>query len=732
MAVKIDVTEKAFTPERMLCVDADGVHIYSDHTDYYVRAYDKNFSTVSTSAVASGHVIQRIFSTKIPGLIFVSGVSGQAPNNLYKLFRSADWGATWTEVLQIGFSNIDGHVGGVSTLDHSICDLNGVLYFGEYNVAQSRIPGSTYDKVTIYQSTDLGITWASIMEWNTNNTNQIRHVHAMLEYRGFIYVCLGDSGNQAGIIRWDPSIGVWENNLTLPSFTDRPGFNVVYGSQRYRAVHILFKGDYGYLMSDNDTVDMDNKGIFRFKLDFSEYERVNSDIVNFVGHVGWGGIISENGTLFLADSLQSTATDSNINIWSSTDGIDWKIVGKFGCNLTANTLNFMNFNKQLVINNNLSRSSGKGGISTVFVSEQGDYKMGDIPTIIHPVYFIDPMGIDNITVGRGWTPNMPYQTLSYALLNNRITPGARIKLSEGSYNHAAVIPVFNANAFPGTGPVLIEGAGSEKTIVSKGLDTSGTYLVYHTITGGDCIYKDFWMYNNSVAAPQNILQVGTTADLPTIMSIGMKWGNKDAPGHVSNTQFKIFGKLLLINSIVYARLDQLEPMINLKYETASVAGSGTVLYGGKPQIYSSILGVNVSMVNCIFDEFSLATVWSESPANIKPIIKNCMFRSTETTTPFSGTVDTANVDYNIAIDLPYSNEYGPHSLYINPILDAAYKITKGSIAVKAGVVADGISQPDKFGKFIEGRPNIGIDLGAGATTKGRARILDLSSNNSFF
>ncbi|HEX2975793.1 MAG TPA: hypothetical protein VHO68_07640, partial [Bacteroidales bacterium] len=280
--------------------------------------------------------IARIYGTSTPGLIFV--VASSASNN-FILVRSADGGLTFEKVFVFGEGNNAGGTNspnvrmlrGLLELTHDLPGGGGkgTLFIGEYNFYKPRTPGGLNDRVRIMKSEDNGKTWIKVMEWNTNGTNQVGHVHAMKQdpYTGEIYICVGDANGKAGIIKWNGA-SAWSDNATLKDLSGRTGFSVFTGSQRYRVCDVLFDENYFYTFADTQTPNNrsgSESGIWRGAKDFSSYTRMNNHIFDYDPmHIGWFGVKIDNRFIFTTareTEGKSVWREANTQVYTSDDGL---------------------------------------------------------------------------------------------------------------------------------------------------------------------------------------------------------------------------------------------------------------------------------------------------------------------------------------------------------------------------------------------------------------------------
>jgi hypothetical protein len=261
-----------------------------------------------------------IFSTSTDGLVFVVGA---ASGNLYKLYRTDDFGDTFAEVLNIG-DNAGTHVADIYALQAGLCDatINGsrVLLLGEYNVNSSRVSGGANDKVRIMKSTDDGVTWTPAVTWNTSG-HQARHIHGITQdpYTGRIYVCVGDFPDH-GFISWN-GITAWQDNRTVANYQNYLTFKSLnytrMGLDAATALNIVFTENHIHWITDNAQVDAGTTGIWRATKDFENWERMDSSINPSYPCDGWTGVVTPTGKIIFANVVYILRT------WSASATGAW-------------------------------------------------------------------------------------------------------------------------------------------------------------------------------------------------------------------------------------------------------------------------------------------------------------------------------------------------------------------------------------------------------------------------
>lgn len=135
--------------------------------------------------------------------------------------------------------------------------VNGVThyYIGEYSVATGRVDGGAKDAVKVHRSIDGGTTWATFLEWNTNGTHQVDHVHAIRQdpYTGWIYILTGDAGSENMVISYNGTAAPVAENATAATIAATPGYKVLAGTELARYTDLCFSVDHIYSIPDADT-----------------------------------------------------------------------------------------------------------------------------------------------------------------------------------------------------------------------------------------------------------------------------------------------------------------------------------------------------------------------------------------------------------------------------------------------------------------------------------------------
>ncbi len=186
------------------------VQIVVENPDYEILAVDSSGMTYGRS-VTNDNAIWRSANKgltwtqvlTLPSNQHVRFISALASGTLLAhvnagdriLLRSSDQGATWTQVLALQPGS---PVFYTTLTPHSITDGGGFVWLGTYNTSPST-PNDSY----VYRSADDGATWAIV-----NTTTTHRHIHGVRYNNGKLYVFFGDADGD----------GIWvssDNGVTL-------------------------------------------------------------------------------------------------------------------------------------------------------------------------------------------------------------------------------------------------------------------------------------------------------------------------------------------------------------------------------------------------------------------------------------------------------------------------------------------------------------------------------------
>lgn len=296
----------------------------------------------------------------------VLGVITSSGSNKSYVMRTHNYGASWgtndnndrAAVLNLGDTNPTGKSDGTTqgVFSNALgsrgiakCTINGqtVILIGEYNTSTpaDTDPVAAGAQVRVWRSNDLGKTWSILLEFNTNigGNRQVRHCHYIGQdpYSGIIYFGFGDSAKSA-LISWDGQ-GAPPPANTLPhNFGDYPGWRGIgIGNWRgfapsgstnvdvFQVTDLCFTPNWIIHPADNGESASINRGIFRFKRDFSQMSRV-FDNSSRTGHSNYWIMQHSSGILYTIEILELTSPDGVLYVHASIDdGATWYEAARF-------------------------------------------------------------------------------------------------------------------------------------------------------------------------------------------------------------------------------------------------------------------------------------------------------------------------------------------------------------------------------------------------------------------
>ena len=237
----------------------------------------------------------------------------------------------------------------------SLCEATiggaNVLFFAEYSTATGRVSGSTNDWVRLLKSTDDGVTWSVVLDWNTGGTHYTDHLHFVVQnpYTGYIYIGSGDdtaAGNdERFVLEWDGVSAAPAANTDPALFGATAGWNFIGKTELARFGDLLFQPSYCYGIPDCDTQAADTTsdafvGVMidpklRWLSSVSAVERVdnNPPII---------GAKDAAGNSIWVSFIQSSASDKSLYVWLSKShlkGESWTLVGRIK-NYTSSAMPF--------------------------------------------------------------------------------------------------------------------------------------------------------------------------------------------------------------------------------------------------------------------------------------------------------------------------------------------------------------------------------------------------------
>ena len=181
----------------------------------------------------------------------------------------------------------------------ALCAANGAFYYGEYCANAERLP------VHIWKLGENRRQWE--IAWRFSG---VRHVHGVFydPYENGLWVTTGDRDHEAGIWRTDDDFATLQK--------------VVGGSQRCRAVQLLFTRDFVYFGSDAPD---EKNHIYRMPRDGGVPEKLTA-----VGSsVFYGCKVGDS--LFFSTAVEPSSVNPtrSAEVWRSDDGVNWYKILEF-------------------------------------------------------------------------------------------------------------------------------------------------------------------------------------------------------------------------------------------------------------------------------------------------------------------------------------------------------------------------------------------------------------------
>jgi hypothetical protein len=634
-------------PDRYL--NGDGTHLYghsaTDGRDFVrLNPVSREKTTVvNPFGVSAPRAIRSVMVTSAPGVVLVSvgQASGSSAVASMEIWRSADYGATWSKVLTLGSANA-GTINGIWTLsDRNFCEGTAGWYIGEYNVNDARVAGGANDAVTLWKSTDDGVTWTANQVWNTDGAHQVRHIHALKPVPGGVLICTGDTDAESALILWDEQAVI--GNVAYASLT----VPVRHGKQRYRIVDAdYFDDGYLYFMGDGSTAAGDavsDMGWFRIPADLSaDVRRLDGKISAFANRAVYYSAKFSNGCAAYIEEIASTVTSEfNLGIWV-TDARRQRIE-RAGCiKLSAATTGqvtpYMFQVGDTVYTSFASAVLGKGTATGTSAFTLSDDKVwnGIHPDTVHPVYWVDQTsGADNADAGRGYYPGLPWASLKYALESNRVVQGGRVILPAGDFEEvpasAIAINTDQTNAET-TDYTTVEGAGMDTTKWSVG----AAYGVGNTFSlGAELVrirVKDIWVSTKRAVSTQAIFSGAGATTAQNIAAVRARIGGRDI-GILMNQPIlaniaaggsltvKAYDSEFVAETTGAAYLvsgDTDGPVHVTAYRSVFDGGRGAMNPASTEDIYAE---------DCLFTNYTVAAIRAAATATKVPATKFCRFHS---------------------------------------------------------------------------------------------------------
>ena len=408
------------------------------------------------------------------GHVFICVQNKTVSPQTFQFYRSVNYGESFTQVLDFGV--------GAFALDKGFAQFKrgGATIYSvlEYNVRENYttrpFDGSANDIVRLWESSDLGATWAQITAWNVG-THQVRHGHSIDvdpysdSNNQTVYYGFGDSDAECGILRREAG-AQFPADVSFSNLSNTTGFSACYGSQVNRTVGGIFTAEHYITATDQHTggvTDDANLGIRLWKRDLSEaahVDRMSGVDPRLAGHNWWFGIKLSNGDLaFLSQPSTSVgALWRGIAITTSADnGLTWHFSGWITAPASVAGQNTRVFaqgsNGKIFIGCDAmaGRPSGSGYCTLVCDISTEDF-IESRPDILGPVFFVDHLsGSDS---NNGLRPNAAWASVRKALQSSAITYGSVVRvLCDGDLAEPATMAiVYNAGSWDvtnsGVGP----------------------------------------------------------------------------------------------------------------------------------------------------------------------------------------------------------------------------------------------------------------------------------------
>lgn len=520
MANKFDVHETVpYIPNFVGCASKNYAYGFRGES---LLSFNDNLALSKTGAYSFSPALTAYQTFASPhdghdGIVFIVGsVDG---GSTFDLYRTDDFGDTFTRVIELGGEGA-AQIVSVWMLQKGFCaaKINGqdVFLAGEYNVNASRTAGWTNDRVRIFASYDLGMTWETIATWNTDGTNYCRHIHGIVQdaSTGMIYVLFGDN-ESGGMIRWD-GVADWQDNTSFVSYGEISGFkSLPYTTDdiSITAVDLVFTDNYIHWFADNGVIEREDTGIWRAEKDFSNPVRIDHSIDSYMPCDGWSGVVTRDGKILFTNVVYKTSfngpsTDFEIKVWLSEDeGATYTIIGRIGCKVNDTVFcNISLLADSIIIS--MQGGAGKAYNCAVVIRDTGERYDEDVPVCFHPVFWVSTTGVDDAYAG--YTP-AGWRTPKYAL-SSRMAYGARLIIEDGEYESTQLTQAYSSSGFssnPGDPDAVnvIEGRGINTHVFLPDADVN-TSLFYANIAL-PVLFTNVWI--SSRKASSNTLNIDTKA-----------------------------------------------------------------------------------------------------------------------------------------------------------------------------------------------------------------------------
>ena len=632
---------------------ADATYLYgmssSEFRDF-VRINKTTRAREVVGAVAAGwglvasSGIRAIVATSTPGTLILAFGNPSSGGAAMKIYRSTDYGSTWALVLTLGTGDANSPSTGVWMLsDRNFCEGKNGWYIGEYNVNSSRTPGGANDAVVVWKSTDKGATWSPVIKFNVGAA-LIRHIHALRYYDNRVYICCGDSAIESAIIAWDEVTPI--SNTAFASIP--ASCPVLYGSQAFRVVDLIFPGDgYAYAMTDATTGnenDYGNCGWYRYPLGVSGNvsQRLDGEITAHKDRSAYYGAMASTGHLVWAESFETGTPqtgDFALGVYvSNASRTRFARAGVFRLDTTVTGNNppgllFQDGNTIYFCQK--SKALGKGSVGTAVFKVDTDKEYSGIrPDAVHPAYWVDPVnGVDDATANRGFSPALPWKTLAYALASNRVMQGGRVVLPAGTFAEtvatASEISFDTTNADT-TEYTVVEGRGKNLTKIGAAADSGTAQHFYQRTKATNLEWKDIHLTTFRAVSTQALISFSAATTAQKVRAIRARMGGRDigSLGNIifngsgwagSTLEFKTYDSEFVAFYVGAADL-----LVTGADMPVTVIDARSVFDGGKRVMTMngtcSFVGVDTKIFGQTSEPFNIAAGASNVPVLVRPKI----------------------------------------------------------------------------------------------------------------
>lgn len=396
------------------------------------------------------------------------------------IMRSTDRGGTFT----VAYDNTAGTRTVLNPESFARCDMADgsiVYYVVEYTVAG----GDT----RLFKSTDNGASWSVLVTWN--NT-QVRHGHCLKWHPELrrLFLGFGDSETESCIIDWDPALG------TLSGATAPSAYNTAYAKSYQGYAHkacTLVLGRHrdgslnGWLYWALDVASYpDYRGIYRAKIsttgpgltDLTRMAKFRS------GSLAVHGFCTKDGRYVFFEGAEQACVPAPTDNWKtwcwvSDNGIDFEPTSCMNNVVPSSPFQYAageGVDGKIFIQHAGGAAKQDGQQDTLIV-EWGEPDIDDHLSIIHPVFWVSPTGVNQSMLPAthgGWSRFNPLADPAYAAANNtsgyggaagggKLSPGSRIQIAAGLYRVPYCLATYGLSSPAGEAGVPVEFVGEGKS-----------------------------------------------------------------------------------------------------------------------------------------------------------------------------------------------------------------------------------------------------------------------------